>query len=854
MPDLAGAALLGLGTGALTLGIVKGGDWGWADARVLGSFATAAVMIALFAWRSTWHRSPMLELDLIRIRSVAVGNLLMFLGAVGFFAYLLGNVLFLTFVWEYSVLEAGLALTPGPFVAAAVARPAEGLALRVGERFVLAIGALIWAGGLFYMAGVVGTGPEFLAEWLPGMVILGVGAGVCFPVVGAAAVAEVPGGRFATATGLSSVSRQLGAVLGVALLVAIIGTPAPDDLAAAFDRGWFFAAGCFLALAAGALVLGRVPRTEEEGRGERRSVIRPRPRARHRPVGTGAGRTRSPSTPEEALERSPLFSGLGTEARARIAGRASERILRAGEWLFRRGDPPDSLYVLVAGRLDVVLERGTDDELLNVMQPGAVIGELGLLSRSGRSASVRARRDSRLLELRQADFENLLDTEVAVRDALLATMAGQLQRSRALEPGPTQPTTLALVPLTDEAPLSEVAELLSTALREHGTLARVDHAVRSAAESAELLERCERESDRVLLVARSVEPGDDWSAFCLRQADRVLALAGGGQVPAMVIGDSRLEGCDLLFALEEPGTMSAWLDALEPRRRYVLRPGDLRAGVESSARRLAGHSNGIVFSGGGARAFAHIGILEELVAAGVIIDRVAAVSMGSLIGGMFAAGMSPEEIDARCYEEWVRRNPLHDYRFPRQSLIRGEQARAMFYRNLPGQIEELPRDFACIATDLRTGEEVVHRRGTLALAVATSMILPGIAPPEPLEGRLLVDGALVNALPLHLLGRAEGPIIAADAVAGSAAKDGDGAAREREPSQRQPGIGETLLRTALIGGVDAARSARREADLLIAPANVGVGMLEWHQLDVAKEAGRRAAIEALEAAPAGLFS
>jgi NTE family protein len=202
------------------------------------------------------------------------------------------------------------------------------------------------------------------------------------------------------------------------------------------------------------------------------------------------------------------------------------------------------------------------------------------------------------------------------------------------------------------------------------------------------------------------------------------------------------------------------------------------------------------------------------------------------------------------------KNPVSDFHFPRHSLIRGRQAQAMLERNLPGQIEELPRDFACIATDLRLGRSVSFRQGPLSLAVGSSMVLPGFAPPQAVEGRLLVDGAIIDALPLHLLERSEGPIIAADAVAGHTATDGeDGERGTRERSDiRLPGIGETLLRTALIGGVDAARSARREADLLIAPANVGIGMLEWHQLDIAKEAGRRAAIEALNTMPAELFA
>ncbi|MFL5825509.1 MAG: MFS transporter, partial [Thermoleophilaceae bacterium] len=249
VPDLRGALMLALAVSALTLGIVKGPEWGWTDPRVLVSWAIALAVGAAFLYRCTWHRFPMLDLGLFRIRSIATANLLTLAGAAGFYAYVLCNVLFLTSVWRYSVLDAGLALTPGPFVAAAVAGPAGKLADRVGQRWVVSMGGLVWAAGMIYMVQRIGLRPDFVSEWLPGMVLLGIGAGITFPVIGSASVAAVTGGRFATATGLNSISRQLGAVLGVAILVAIIGTPSPLEAANAFDNGWRFAAGCFLFVA-----------------------------------------------------------------------------------------------------------------------------------------------------------------------------------------------------------------------------------------------------------------------------------------------------------------------------------------------------------------------------------------------------------------------------------------------------------------------------------------------------------------------------------------------------------------------------------------------------------------------------
>ncbi len=854
MPDLQGALVLAVGTAAVTLAIVRGNHWGWADARTLGTFAVGAALSAIFAWRCTWHRAPMIDIELVRIRAIAISNGLMFVAAAGYFAYILCNVLFLTSVWDYSVLEAGLALTPGPFVAAAVARPAGSFAERVGERWVLAAGCAIWSSGVLYMAGVVGTTPDFLGEWLAGMVILGLGAGITFPVLGSVTVAPAPGGRFATASGLSAVSRQLGAALGVALLVAIIGTPAPAELAAVFDDGWYFAGACFGFVALGALTLGRIePAVEED------STLPPRERPL-RPATEARAPIRTPTrqaAPRRlnavaALRSTPVFAGLDPEILERLVAHASVVSLKAGEWLFRQGEPADALYALVAGRLEVVLE-GDRETLLNVKHPGGVIGELALLSGAGRSASVRARRDSRLLRLRRADFERVLEDEPAVQRALMATMAAQLAQSVSVSAPSERAVILALVAVNDAAPLQKVAATLEDALSREGPLVRLDSGGTTESEAAAIVESCERSGSRMLLVAGKGASEGAWRAFCLRQADRILALAAAGPVPAGVQADDRLRGCDLLFYGGEPGTMAGWLDALAPARRQVLDPGALRPGVESVARRLAGRSVGLVLSGGGARALAHVGVIEELADAGVVVDRVASVSIGSFIAALFASGMTPEEIDACCYEEWVRRKPLGDYGIPRHSLIRGERARAMLDRNLHGNIEDLAIDFACSSADLRSGEEVIFRRGSLADAVASSICLPGLGPPQRSNGRLLVDGALISALPVGLLSPAEGPIIAVDVTAG---RVGGGQPPSNGPAHgdgpdRLPSIGETLFRTVLFAGVHATREARGQAELLIVPEAGGIGFLEFHQMDVAKEAGRRAAREALESENAG---
>jgi NTE family protein len=216
-------------------------------------------------------------------------------------------------------------------------------------------------------------------------------------------------------------------------------------------------------------------------------------------------------------------------------------------------------------------------------------------------------------------------------------------------------------------------------------------------------------------------------------------------------------------------------------------------------------------------------------------------------------------MDARCYDEWIRRRPLGDYTLPRHSLIRGERARGMLHRTFGStSIEELERSFFAGAAELRSGDLILIRSGPLWEAVAVSFCIPVLAPPQVRGRQLLVDGSLVDNLPVSSMAElGEGPIIAVDVKAsferrtdGPRPASDDGEQREA----RTPSLGETLTRVLLIGSSNTSKAAEQHADFTIKPRAEGVGLLEFHQLDAAREAGRIAAREALDRAPAELFA
>ena len=257
-PDLLGAAELALGIGLLTLGIVKGPEWGWADPRALGSFAAAVALVAAFLYRSAHHRAPVIELPLLRVRSFSLANLAAAVFFAGFGSMLLSGVLLLTEVWGYSALKAGFALSPGPLMAAIFAMPAGRLGGRIGQRPVAVAGGLTFAAGFAYILATVGSTPEYATTFLPGFMLGGAGVGMVLGTLPAAATAALPPERFATGTAVFGMARQLGSAIGVAVLVALLNDSTGGDLLAGLQRGWWFSLGTGLGTAALALAFGRV--------------------------------------------------------------------------------------------------------------------------------------------------------------------------------------------------------------------------------------------------------------------------------------------------------------------------------------------------------------------------------------------------------------------------------------------------------------------------------------------------------------------------------------------------------------------------------------------------------------------
>ncbi len=829
LPDIPGALLLALALGLLNLGVIKGNDWGWSSPRVLAAFALAFALGAVFVRRNLRHRAPVVDPALVRLPSFRTASLATVLAGLGFYAYLLTNVLWLQYVWGYDVLQAGLALVPGALVAAVVAARLGPLAERVGYRVLVVPGALVWAGAYLWYHQRVGLEPAFWAEWLPGQVLSGIGVGACLPLLGSAALAAVPGGRYAAASALVSSARQLGGVLGISILVLIVGNPTGPGLVNTLRDGWLLSIVAFVLVAVVAVPIGRVatrPEAEEVEHGEPLVLL---PESLH----LTAEPRRASSV---GLTDIPLVAALSESARVILAAASRTVSLDAGAWLFREGDAAGSAYLLRSGRLEVV----QGGQLLRTLTPGAVVGELSLLTGEPRSAGVRARRDATLIEVPRTAFDGLLERDPRATRTVLTQVAGQMRTAGAPAPAQraVQPHVIAVVGLHAGSRCEEVAHHLKARLAMH--LQVVD----PGTVDAEGLARAEEQGGRVLLVADGVAAGADhaWRDFCLRQSDAVVLVARAGSgVPADVPALGFQPDLVVLGALPTPAERVAWVAATDAWRLTVA-DGDLRLDVSDLADRLAGRSLGLVLAGGGARAFAHIGVLRELEEAGYPVNRLAGSSVGSAVAAIHGIVHDGEGLEERCYAEFVRRNPFNDWAFPTHALTRGVRVRNSIAGVVGDTVMEgMPRQLALVSTDLVSRTRQVHRRGPLLDATLASLRLPVLFPPIPTDdGRLLTDGGVLDNLPVDLLlERDEGPVVAVNISMGGGSGTRVAARAIRRP--RVPALGETLLRTMMIGAGGAVDAAHRRGAVVVTPATLGVGLLEFHQIDRMVLAGREAA-------------
>ncbi len=567
---------------------------------------------------------------------------------------------------------------------------------------------------------------------------------------------------------------------------------------------------------------------------------------------------------QTVLAECPLFAGLDKEAVARLAADARALRLEAGESLFAAGDIAETLYIVATGRLRAVFPDGRIAGDIARLEP---LGEIGLLTGDARSASVHALRDSLLFAFSRQSFHAFAMAEPA---AFMAITKVIIDRMR--EPGretrlraARKIRTLAVLAATPDVNGSAFAAQLDAALGGNTLLVSAGDAKQAgAADHADVLHEwmSQQEFTHKQVVYDASGPAA-WTRVVLRQADRILVVADAGSTIAPAFARDALQAADprssielVLLRRENEDAHSAlvWKNELRAQNHYFVRPGQA-ADIASLARQLTGYGVGLVLGGGGARGFAHLGLLRALRELNIPVDVCGGASMGAYIAALHASGRDIQAITETLKDTFMRRKLLNDYRLPFVALIAGQK----FRRHLHGvfgdlRIEQMRTPFFCVSTNLTHARAEVHTEGLVADWLAASMCIPGLAPPVAWKGSLLCDGAVVNSLPTDVmqnLGR--GVIVASDvsnegAIAAPHAQGPDPdflAVHQRHPDGTRVSLKDVLFRTTSLGSESGMAVRAERADLYLRMPVGNIGTFDWALFDDIIQRGYVFAMESL---------
>lgn len=245
--DVLAPPLGAAGVGMAVFAIVAAGVKGLGDPLVLLAGGLAVVLMASFVWRTSTHPQPLFPPALARVPSYRIGAIGTLFFAAAFAGWLVLAPTFLSEVWGYGVLKAGFAISPAPLAMAITAGPAGKLSTRLGHRWVIAVGSLVSLAGIVLFVLSIGESPSYVQSFLPGAILLGIGIGVCFPMLTAASTRDVPAHQYAVGAAGNTTVRQVAFALGISLAVSIVGTSETvTDEIAAFQTSWIVCGACFL--------------------------------------------------------------------------------------------------------------------------------------------------------------------------------------------------------------------------------------------------------------------------------------------------------------------------------------------------------------------------------------------------------------------------------------------------------------------------------------------------------------------------------------------------------------------------------------------------------------------------------
>jgi predicted acylesterase/phospholipase RssA/CRP-like cAMP-binding protein len=581
-----------------------------------------------------------------------------------------------------------------------------------------------------------------------------------------------------------------------------------------------------------------------------------------------------------------IFGPLDDTALARLLDQLEIVEVPGGAPLFRQGDPGDSLYILLRGRLNVcVRDPETDIEtLVGETAPGESVGEIGLLTGETRTASLWATRDSRLARIGREAFDELAESNPTLLRGLARVVVDLLQKRTSSHRYSPQVSCIAILPTRAKNGAARFAKDLGATLERAGSTLHVDSehldalvgisgiglASPGSLEGDPLGDWLAKQEDehRFLLLEADAE-ATEWTQRCLRQADMILIVGNSTDDPAVAAAElesiqdtETVRSVRHVLVLLHPDptrTISGtarWLEARSINEHHHVRVG-VSADVERLGRVLSGTAIGLVLGGGGARGFAHAGVYRALCEHDIPIDWVGGSSIGAVFGAGIAMGWDPSRVEEEARLSFVQERPFGDFTVPFVALLRGKRIDRLAQRSFTLDIEDMLLPYFCVSSDLTAASLTVHERGELWRAIRASVSLPGVLPPAVKSSHLSIDGGILNNLPVDImLDRSVGSVIAVDL---SAREESELEYPEIPglfqiilsrlpfmPKLRVPGIVTLMMRATVMASAVHSRAVRSEAALLLNPPVGRFGLLAMNDFEEIVEVGYQHACEALK--------
>ena len=464
--------------------------------------------------------------------------------------------------------------------------------------------------------------------------------------------------------------------------------------------------------------------------------------------------------------------------------------LNRGEVLFRQDEQPDGAYVLVSGTMNVsVLGENNEVRDVALLRQGEIVGELSLITHEKRSATVTAVRDCELFRIDADIFDRVSERYPRIMLGIHKTISKRLRDNIPGKQALANSSNIALVSAAPDIELSEIANSLYESLNQYSNtivLSRTSteqylkrpnimHSHTGEPGNTRLVQWLNNQESRYDHILYQADSGwNPWTRRCIRQADHVLIVADPERpnVSAQLVehlSQSRQQW-SLLFThpsdTDRPRNTRQWIaDALpaekitadvSSRRKTDSNPKFIhhlrenhQPDYQRIARILAGHATGLVLGGGGARGFAHLGVLRALEQLGMDIDMIGGTSIGAPISGWVAQQMNAAQSRNAATDAF---HSLIDLTFPSTSVIAGKRiAEVITQQTGSWDIEDFWLPFFCISTNITTAKSIVHTRGNSARAIRASVSIPGVLPPVPENGELLVDGGVLNNMPIDVM-------------------------------------------------------------------------------------------------------